>query len=149
MRKITTIYLHTAADPNSKHATIDQLRAMHMALGWRDVGYHFVINNEGKTFAGRPIDQIGSHVKGDNDYSIGVVMTGNQDLTVPSPEQINSTLGLLTALCRVFGLEPLQAIKGHRESATGKAQGKTCPGRLIDLDRVRREVARRLGDLDS
>lgn len=147
MRKITKIYVHTAADPHGKHATVDQLRRYHVGVrGFSDIGYHYVVDNEGITHTGRPLENPGAHVKGDNTNTIGICMTGNQELNAPSPEQIQSVIGLCASLCKVFGLTSSEVF-GHRESEDGKRQGKTCPGKHIDLDRLRKQVGAFLGQL--
>jgi len=47
--------------------------------GWTDVGYHYVIKRDGTLEAGRPLDVIGSDVKGLNNVSWGICLIGGVD----------------------------------------------------------------------
>lgn len=54
----------------------DEIRGWHTAKGWQDIGYHFVIRRKGIVEKGRPIEQVGAHVEGQNANSIGICMVG-------------------------------------------------------------------------
>lgn len=114
-----------------------------MEKGWKDIGYHFVINNGFITFGnylscldgmiecGRFLDgdnvisdnEIGAHALGYNNKSIGICLVGRENFTV---SQMDSLVKLLKNLMDIYGVEP-QNILGHCETESGKAQGKTCP----------------------
>ena len=49
---------------------------MHLARGFSDVGYHFIIGRDGKIHAGRPVAIAGAHCTGHNTRSIGVSLVG-------------------------------------------------------------------------
>jgi len=53
------IILHHSATPIT--TTFEQIRQAHLERGWTDIGYHFVIDREGKVHTGRPIDVVGAH----------------------------------------------------------------------------------------
>jgi hypothetical protein len=40
------------------------------------IGYHFVIDLDGKVYTGRSIDEVGAHAAGHNAHSIGICMVG-------------------------------------------------------------------------
>ena len=94
-RTINAIVIHCAATPNGKPFNISDIDAMHKARGFkRDrqairnfnpnlkyVGYHFVIELDGKVRAGRGIEEIGAHVQGNNAKSIGICMIGTDKFT--------------------------------------------------------------------
>ena len=48
-RKIDEIILHCTATPEGEDYTVEQIRQMHLARGFSDIGYHFVIGRDGKT----------------------------------------------------------------------------------------------------
>ena len=51
---------------------------------------------------------------------------------------------LLADLCMRWELEPKDAIRGHREMEGASTE---CPGRLVDMDLIRAEVAEKVGRL--
>lgn len=92
----------------------------HLARGWKNIGYHFVILNgktgsgifnkhfDGSIETGRPLDddnmlsskEFGAHVKGLNDRSIGVCLIGNSGVFTDS--QIESLKVLVKMLNEQF-----------------------------------------------
>jgi N-acetylmuramoyl-L-alanine amidase len=60
---------------------VDEIREWHLARGWSDIGYHFVIRRDGTVETGRQIDQIGAHARGHNEGSIGICLVGGMDET--------------------------------------------------------------------
>jgi N-acetylmuramoyl-L-alanine amidase len=79
MRPINRIIIHCTATPEGRDVTISDVRKWHIARGWRDVGYHFLIRLDGTVETGRPIEQAGAHVKGFNSDSIGIAYAGGCD----------------------------------------------------------------------
>ena len=76
MRKIGKIIVHCTATQEGKEISVDTIRKWHLKRGWRDIGYHFVIDLEGCVHEGRPIEQTGAHTKGENWDSIGIAYVG-------------------------------------------------------------------------
>lgn len=126
---------HTGAE--EKDAA--QVRRYHLSLGWRDIGYHYVIERDGRVVPGRGLDQPGAHCKaaGMNSKGIGVAVLGNLDAHPPLPAQQKALEELLRELMRRFGISP-QGVLGHRE-VSGAAT--SCPGRFMDLERLREAVS--------
>lgn len=70
MSKITKVTVHiTASNPK---ATVEDIRRMHKAQGWSDIGYHWLVDSQGIVFAGRPENKTGAHVAGHNTGNIGI-----------------------------------------------------------------------------
>lgn len=76
MRKITAIVLHYSATYPDQDFGVADIRKMHLARGFRDVGYHYVINRDGTVQRGRPKSEIGAHVSGHNANTIGICCIG-------------------------------------------------------------------------
>lgn len=76
MRKINKFIIHCTATPEGRDVSVDTIREWHLARGWRDIGYHFVIDLNGELHEGRPIEQTGAHTKGQNFDSIGIAYVG-------------------------------------------------------------------------
>lgn len=125
------ITLHCSDTPNGKLVPIEEIRRWHVARGFKDIGYHFVIFPDGAVGNGRPITETGAHVLDDNKGNIGVCLEGRDRFT---PAQFRSLRGLLDALCSKYGIVPSQ-IFGHYEFPSAREQGKTCPN--MDMRCVR------------
>ena len=64
MRTITEIIIHCTATRPNAICTVESIRRHHRSLGWRDIGYHYVIYPDGSVHAGRPVEQPGAHADG-------------------------------------------------------------------------------------
>ena len=136
MNKPTVIITHhtggTDAQPlaDSSNATAQGINRWHK-LRWPTfvsrrgfhVGYHYVIEKDGKLTQTRDHDEGGAHVIGMNKASIGVCFAGNFDLTRPTPAQMTTWYGLYESLQKQYPNIPTYP---HRKYAT-----KTCHGRLL------------------
>jgi len=67
---------HTSATPPSRIIGATDIRLMHQARGWDDIGYHVVILRDGKVQMGEDISRWGAHAKGHNALSVAVVLIG-------------------------------------------------------------------------
>lgn len=137
-KPIAVITHHTGgtdANPlaDSSFATVSDVDSWHK-VRWPDfksslgywVGYHYVIEKDGKVTQTRAHNEEGAHVIGMNTKSIGVCFAGNFDLTLPTKEQMNAWYKLYSDLLREFPEIPTYP---HRKYAT-----KTCHGRLLKDD---------------
>lgn len=115
----------TNANPlaDTSHHTLESIKHWHVkGRGWDDVGYHYVIEKDGRLRKGRPEKMHGAHAKGYNTKSLGVCLSGNFDLTEPTKEQAETLKGLLGDLRRRYNI-PVENIIPHRAVAN-----KTCYG---------------------
>ena len=120
------IILHCSATPNLKHITINEIREWHLARGFSDVGYHYIIYIDGETVKGRPEYEVGAHVKGHNKGSLGICIIGTDRF---SPAQVSSLIRLYVKMAIRYGIG-WDRWFGHYEFAN-----KYCPG--IDMNFVR------------
>lgn len=125
MREIEEIIVHCADTPEERDVKAEEIRRWHTKdRGWRDIGYHYVIDLDGTIEAGRPIEQVGSHCSGHNKNSIGVCYVGGCDEKMQPKDtrteaQKASLLLLLKYLRQRY---PKAKIYGHRDFAN-----KSCP----------------------
>lgn len=115
--EVAWLAVHCSATPPSQDIGEVEIREMHLAKGWDDIGYHVVIRRDGTKEYGRPFDVRGAHVKGFNSNSLGICMVGgvNENGNPEdnySPEQFTSLLEVLDALHILF---PNAKAKGHRD----------------------------------
>ncbi len=117
-RAITSIAIHCSATPAGRDLRAATIRAWHLAKGWSDIGYHFVIDLDGTIEVGRPLRLAGAHVADHNARSIGICYVGGLAADGKTPAdtrtaaQRASMVELLLALRQRFRLAE---IKGHRD----------------------------------
>jgi len=95
------------------------------------IGYHFVIYTDGTSVTGRALDEIGAHVSGFNQKSIGVCLVGTDKFSAIQWQSLRELIG---ALQRIF---PDARVVGHRDLSPDQNRNgivekfewlKTCPG---------------------
>lgn len=137
--KPTVIITHhtggTDAQPlaDSSNATVSAIDSWHKLrwpgftsrAGWH-VGYHYVIEKDGKLTQTRQHDEEGAHCVGMNRSSIGVCFAGNFDLTMPTEAQLLVWDELYKKIEKEFPGIPTFP---HRKYAR-----KTCHGRNLSDD---------------
>lgn len=116
MREIKYIVVHCTATPqDTKVQSI--LDYWHKVLGWKNNGYHFLIDKNGNTSKLTPLDKIANGVKGYNQNSVHIAYIGGVDSKGKAVDnrtlkQKESLLYHLRNLQRQF---PKAAILGHRD----------------------------------
>ncbi|MBO9500764.1 N-acetylmuramoyl-L-alanine amidase [Brevundimonas sp. A19_0] len=134
MKTISLLVVHCSATPAARDIGVAEIRAMHRAKGWRDVGYHYVIRRDGTVEKGRPDTVMGAHVQGHNANSLGICLVGGvkPDMTAETnftPDQyaaLEQLLGTLTTR------HPRARVCGHRDlSPDRNGNGKVEPGEWV------------------
>ncbi|QZE15262.1 N-acetylmuramoyl-L-alanine amidase [Halosquirtibacter laminarini] len=131
MRTIRKIILHCSDSDLSQHDNVETIRSWHLARGWKDIGYHFVITKEGRIRWGRALGMYGAHCSGNNKDSIGICLTGRHHF---SKAQFNSLRMLLIKLMRDYQL-PKTKIYGHNHFN----KYKSCPN--FDVEEVLQTIS--------
>lgn len=77
VRKSTNyIVVHCSATKPGMDIGAKEIGEWHKKNGWSGIGYHLVIRRDGTVEEGRPLDDVGAHVKDYNSDSVGVCMVG-------------------------------------------------------------------------
>ena len=129
-RRIDKIILHCSATPEGKDYAVAQIREWHLARGFSDVGYHYVIYRDGTVHRGRPENRVGAHTTGHNPHSIGICYIGGCAATknakgeyppkdTRTPAQRAALVNLVAEMRRKY---PGATVHGHNEFAN-----KACP----------------------
>lgn len=138
------VILHTAAlsDPAAffeAHPTAtsarDEIDRWHKGNGWRGIGYHWVVMPDGSIAMGRPMTEIGAHVKERNRGTVGICM-----LNVRPHHGITKFEDYFTGaqrravrdlIDRIAGQTDLKWVTGHNDYTNMKE----CPGfRVVSED---------------
>ncbi len=107
---------------------MEDVRRIHKRRGFRDIGYHFVIEDDGAIRHGRGLHHSGAHARGHNRNSIGIVYTGGlgfdgKGITGPNPVQQAALRRLIDSLITVFPTLKRERVIGHRDTGSNK----DCP----------------------
>jgi N-acetylmuramoyl-L-alanine amidase len=73
--------LHCSASDNSKHDNLKTITEWHLERGFSDVGYHYVITQDGFIHRGRNLEKIPAAQKGFNTGTIAICLTGLNNFT--------------------------------------------------------------------
>ena len=125
MRDVNKIIIHCSATREGQAFSVDTIKQWHLARGWSDIGYHYIVHLDGSISYGRDVSKIGAHTKGHNTGSIGVCYIGGveADGKTPkdtrTPEQKESLLELIKVLKK---LNSNAVVHGHCDFAS-----KACP----------------------
>lgn len=133
MREINQIIIHCSATSPDQDIGVAEIREWHIKKGWRDIGYHYVIRQNGSWELGRDTDrdgnvdeEIGAHALGFNARSISICLVGGVDKD-GNPDsnftisQLFSLYSLVTTLKNRYNVEE---ILGHRDLP---GVTKACP----------------------
>lgn len=114
---IKHIVIHCSDTPDEREHTAEDIHRWHKERNWDGIGYHAVIQRNGKIEYGRPWYWTGAHVNGHNTNSIGVCLIGRNKF---EPFQLSALKSYLKHLQFEF---PNASIVGHNELDSSK----TCP----------------------
>jgi len=120
MRQIGRIVVHHSASArDTLIATIDR---WHRDRGFAGIGYHYVIEGNGKLRQGRDLSKLGAHARGFNATSVGICVTG--DNTNPSQQWSEKQVAMLRRVVDALELLfPGAITMGHRD-----LKNTLCPG---------------------
>jgi hypothetical protein len=105
---------------------LNKIRRAHLDRGptWVDIGYHYVIDTEGRVWEGRPASIEGAHVAATNDHNLGIMLMGNFMEHRPTQAQLNTLDGFLAAQMRAHRVA-MGRVYTHREFRSASTE---CPG---------------------
>ena len=124
-RYINEIIVHCSATAEGKDFTVTDIKKWHLARGFSDIGYHYIIYRDGTIHKGRDESKIGAHCTDHNAHSIGVCYIGGCKSDGKTPKdtrtdkQKSSLLSLLRELKKKY---PKASIHSHKDYAN-----KACP----------------------
>ncbi len=138
--KIQKLVVHHSAS-NSVTTKKADIERWHIQRGFSQIGYHKIIEGKGNIVNGRPETTQGAHAKGANQASLGVCVIGNFEKDVPTSNQVEALISVLTDWCKKHKLDTT-SIYGHYNVPGGSTK-TSCPGKnLINrLPIVKQKVA--------
>ena len=125
------IILHCSATREGQDVRAKTIREWHKQRGFEDIGYHYVIDLDGKIEKGRDEKMVGAHCVGQNSDSIGICYIGGCDKSMNakntlSDAQKHALVDLVYVLLENYHLT-IKDVHCHNEYAN-----KACPSFKID-----------------
>lgn len=169
---ITVHHTATPLDDPDPAATMRAIYEQHaVSNDWGDIGYHFLIDRQGRVYEGRYSGTDGTpahntrdevvtafHTFAFNPGNIGIALLGDLGQETPSPRMRDSLVRLTASLAARHGLDPTADVTYRSptsgDSTAGPALGghrdwtsTDCPGSAayLDLPEIRERAARLTG----
>lgn len=122
MRQIKYIVVHCTA--GREHQTICDLKAEFIRKGWKNPGYHYVVQRDGKVVQLLSEDKVANGAVGINDVSIHIAYIGGVDKYLnPIDNRTDAQKQSLRLMLKKLKQQyPKAEIHGHRYFAQ-----KACP----------------------
>jgi len=111
----------------TKDACMAQMRSIqnfHMdGNGWPDVGYNWLVGEDGRAYEGRGWDKIGAHTLGYNDVGVAVSVIGDYTGRVPNAAAQAAVQNTFDCAIQQGILQANHELFGHRDAGC-----TACPG---------------------
>ncbi|MFI2437493.1 peptidoglycan recognition protein [Streptomyces sp. NPDC018693] len=160
-KKVKAAFVHHTANGNTYKCSqapslIRSMYRYHVkSMGWRDIGYNFLVDKCGNIYEGRaggvtkPV--LGAHTRGFNTNSMGIAVIGTFGTTKPSAAAVRAVAGLTAWKLGLHGGNPqgktyltsgggnlygkgknvrLHVISGHRDGFATECPGRQLYGKL-------------------
>ena len=122
----TAVWLHHSVTAVSDDPRKDMRLIQRVGISrFGYLSYSYAVHPNGTVLEGQGTN-VGAHTAGRNSTSFGVVLIGNYDQRVVTPEQLNATRWLVAELVRRGHLRPGTYPTGGHRDAPGAAT--RCPG---------------------
>lgn len=90
---------------------------------WNDIGYNFVVGQDGNIYEGVGWDKVGTHTANYNSRSIGICIIGNFMNHDPNSAALNAVKKLISEGVDTGKISSTYKLLGHRQ-----VKQTSCPG---------------------
>lgn len=119
--RVKYLVIHQSGAEHEEGETAADIDRAHRLRGLLQIGYHYVIRRDGTVEPGRPLEIPGAHVRGFNQFSVGVCLIGKLG-EFPTDAQARAVTELANQLAANY---PAIVMVGHQDLAGAT---KACPG---------------------
>ncbi|RVU18277.1 hypothetical protein EOT10_32385 [Streptomyces antnestii] len=137
---------HTGVDPDNtvpcsqSRQRVHTIQQEHMAKGWYDIGYNFLVDRCGQIFEGRSggmdLPVHGAHDYGFNTDTVGISYIGNFMSATPTQAALNSIARVVAWKFGQYGITANSKVTLQSNGDQGVSDNKIPMGQSITLDRV-------------
>ncbi|CAI9601806.1 unnamed protein product, partial [Staurois parvus] len=105
-------------------AQVRNIQNYHMnSQKWCDIGYNFLIGEDGTIYEGRGWSTVGAHAKNFNSYNIGICFIGTFTNRAPNRAALTAAKNLLSCGVARNSITRNYRLRGHRN-----VNPTSCPG---------------------
>lgn len=105
-------------------AKVRNIQNYHMnTKGWSDIGYSFLVGEDGAVYEGRGWNNVGAHTSGYNSKSFAAALIGDFTTTEPKTAALNAAKNLIKCGVKKGHITSTYRLFGHRDVSK-----TTCPG---------------------
>jgi len=115
-RNVVEIIIHCTATKPSVPVSMDDIANWHKDRKFNGIGYHYVIDTDGKVMRGRPESEIGAHCEGHNARSIGIAYIGGCDNITGKPSDtrtVRQKQSILMLCLDIISRYDIKTIESH------------------------------------
>lgn len=91
--------------------------------GWDDIGYSFLVGQDGNVYEGRGWHHVGAHTQGYNSRGFAASFMGNFMTHLPNAASMNAVKALIACGVQKGYISPSYHLYGHRDVGSTE-----CPG---------------------
>lgn len=107
-------------------AEVRAIQNYHMnSNGWSDIGYNFLVGEDGNAYEGRGWDRVGAHATNYNSVAIGVCVMGTYTSRNPNAAAQNVVQQLISCGISRGKLSSSYSLHGHRDGVCTECPGNT------------------------
>lgn len=115
---------HECFNMTSCIKVVRRIQNFHMDdRGWDDIGYNFLVGEDGNVYEGRGWSHVGAQVKGYNSKSYGTSVMGDYMEKLPNSKALTALKGVIACGVQLGKLSSGYRLYGHRD-----AEDTSCPG---------------------
>lgn len=117
--------------PSDAMRRLNAVRDGHLKRRMIDIGYHYVIDPQGRVWEARPTRLQGGHVHNQNEHNLGIMVMGNFEQQRPTSAALASLDTFVNQQMRTYNV-PLARVYTHQEIGQS-----ACPGVNLQAYMVR------------
>jgi len=107
-------------------STVRGIQNYHMdSNGWADIGYNFLVGEDGNAYEGRGWDRVGAHSPNYNSVAYGVSVIGSYTSRNPNAAALQVTQQLISCGISLGKLSANYSLHGHRDGTCTDCPGNT------------------------
>uniref|UniRef100_A0A1Y1LQB5 Peptidoglycan-recognition protein n=1 Tax=Photinus pyralis TaxID=7054 RepID=A0A1Y1LQB5_PHOPY len=126
------VIIHHSTGPSceNEHSCKSRVKSFqnyHMDTNrWNDIGYNFLVGEDGNVYEGRGWGKVGAHAPGYNTRSIGICVIGNYESRLPNRAALEAVQNLIAFGAAKGYITYDYALRGHRQ-----VTATLCPGNAL------------------
>ena len=98
---------------------------------WDDIGYNFIVGEDGNVYEGRGWNKVGAHSPQFNRDSIGICLIGNFMNQKPKKIALDAIKSIIECSVELGFVKQDYILKGHRDQINFGGTATLCPGEYL------------------